>query len=29
LGDFEVVNIMKLNLVVAREMQMFGEKDFL
>jgi hypothetical protein len=29
LGDFEAVNIMKLNLVLASEMQMFGEKDFL
>jgi hypothetical protein len=28
LGDFELVNIMKLNLVLASEMQMFGEKDF-
>ena len=28
LDDFEVVNIMKLNLVLASEMQMFGEKDF-
>jgi len=29
LGDFELVNIMQLNLVLASEMQMFGEKDFL
>ena len=29
LGVFEVVNIMKLNLVRAIEMQMFGEKYFL
>jgi hypothetical protein len=28
LGDFDLINIMKLNLVLASEMQMFCEKYF-